>query len=300
MGKRHFRALFEAQWSASKFVCVGLDSDHGKIPKEIRNWASEAPNDESVKRELAICRFNEEIVDATADVALAFKPNLAFYLRHGDAGLRALAHTTAYIQARYPKVPIILDAKEADIESTNIGYVEHAFEICGADAITLHPYLGSEALRPFLEREDKGCLILCRTSNKGAGEFQDLKVKCPLAELEFPPEWPLYQHVAHSVAQYWNTRGNCGVVVGATYPEELAAVRRVIGDIPILIPGIGAQGGDLERSVKAGLNRARHGIIVNSSRGIIFASNGPDFAKVARQETVKLHEAILAARASKE
>ncbi len=182
-----------------------------------------------------------------------------------------------------PDVPVILDAKDMDIGNTNTGYVRMAFEYCQADAITINPYLGMEAAQPFLDQKDKGIIVLCRTSNKGSGEFQDLLIKSDM---------PLYQYVASRVAKYWNKNGNCALVVGATYPNELAQVRRIVGDMPILIPGIGVQGGDVEATVKAGRDSRGQGMIINASRSIIFASNGPDFAEAARRETLKLHNLI--------
>ena len=183
--------------------------------------------------------------------------------------------TFDYINQTYPEIITILDAKRADIGNTNNGYVEYAFDWLNADGITLHPYLGSEALKPFLERTDKTSIILCRTSNKGAGEFQDIVSK---------DGETMYKIVAKKVSTEWNKLGNCMMVIGATYPEELAEVRKIAGDMTFLVPGIGAQGGDVEKTVKAGLNSKGTGMIINSSRGIIFASSGPDFAEVAEQE----------------
>ena len=187
-----------------------------------------------------------------------------------------------HIGAVAPEVPVIYDAKRGDIGSTNQGYAVHAFDELRADAITVHPYLGREALDPFLERLDKGTIVLVRTSNPGGGEFQDLLVG----------DEPLYRVVARRVAETWNQQGNCAVVVGATYPEELAEVRRIVGTMPILIPGIGAQGGDVRRTVEAGRDARRRGMIVNSSRGVIYASNGDDFAEAARQEVLRLNREI--------
>jgi orotidine-5'-phosphate decarboxylase len=229
-----------------------------------------------------IIAFNREIVEATADIVCAYKINVAFYEAHGTEGIRALRRTIAIIRTVAPNVPIILDAKRADIGNTNAGYVSAAFSFFLADAITVHPYLGAEALQPFLEQKDKGIIVLCRTSNPGAGEFQDLRVNGE----------PLYQVVARRVANEWNRNGNCALVVGATYPEELYQVRRLAGDIPILIPGIGAQGGDVEKTVTAGKDNRGQGMIINSSRGIIFASKGADFAEAARRETAKLRDLI--------
>lgn len=268
---------------------VGLDSEFGKISTHSYRSGNEC----AVSVPNSMVAFNEAIVEATHDLVCAYKPNIAFYEEQGDEGFAALHRTIRTIHAIAPNVPVILDAKRADIGSTNIGYVRMAFDYLGVDAITVHPYLGAEALKPFLDREDKGIIVLCRTSNPGAGEFQDLMVKCPLAHLEFPsPEWPFYQHVAYRVMKYWNKNGNCAVVVGATYPDELREVREIVGDMPILIPGIGTQGGDVEKTVTAGKNSRGQGMIINSSRGIIFASDGENFAVAARREANKLRAAI--------
>ncbi len=288
MSDRNFNDLLQNKWAEGKFVCVGLDSEFGKIPESAHRSGNEC--DVSVAN--TIVAFNREIVEATKDLVCAYKPNAAFYEAHGDDGIGALQRTIADIHAIAPDVPVILDAKRADIGNTNAGYVDAAFNFLYADAVTIHPYLGRDALRPFLNLVDKGIFILCRTSNPGAGEFQDLMVECPLSVQESPPEWPLYQHVAYRVMRSWNTVGNCGLVIGATYPEELQQVRKIVGDMPILIPGIGAQGGDVEKSVTAGKDSRGQGMIINSSRGIIFASKGADFAEAARRETLKLHNLI--------
>lgn len=270
MGTRNFREMLEARWAEGRFVCVGLDSNYERIPQKLVNV------------EMAVFVFNRKIVDATKDLVCAYKPNIAFYEEQGVQGLSALIRTTEYIRQHAPGVPIILDAKRADIGNTNRGYVKAAFEIYGVDAITVHPYLGAEALQPFLDQADKGIIVLCRTSNPGAGEFQDLQVNGE----------PLYRVVARRVATEWNKNGNCAVVVGATYPEELREVREIVGDMPILIPGIGAQGGDVEKTVAAGVDSRGWGIIINSSRGIIFASGGADFATAARKRTRELGDMI--------
>ncbi len=273
MNSRNFRRMLENRWSRNRFVCVGLDSEFDRIPESVRRRISIAD---------IIVAFNRAIVAATADLVCAYKPNIAFYEAHGAAGIAALQQTIADIHAVAPDVPVILDAKRADIGNTNAGYVDAAFGFLRADAITVHPYLGAEALQPFLAREEKGIFVLCRTSNPGAGEFQGLSVNGE----------PLYRHVARRVANEWNKNGNCALVVGATYPDELRKVRELVGDMPILIPGIGAQGGDVEKTVIAGQDRHGRGMIINSSRGIIFASNGADFAQAARRETEKLGELI--------
>lgn len=278
LGLGNFREMLEIRWQMSHFVCVGLDSQYEKIPEVVRKGASV---------EKAIFKFNKEIVDATCDLVCAYKPNIAFYESQGIEGLSALIKTVDYIHSKYPGIPVILDAKRADIGSTNQGYVEAVFNIIGADAITVNPFLGREALQPFLDQKDKGILVLCRTSNPGAGEFQDLTIRhSELGELS------LYQIIAHQVVKEWDVNGNCGLVVGATYPGELAQIRKIAPDLPILIPGVGKQGGDIEMTVNAGKDNKRTGMIINSSRGIIFASIGADFAEAAKKETRILGEMI--------
>src|SRR3989338_7707492 len=263
---RNFREMLEKKWSHSRFVCVGLDSEMSRIPKHIQDKHGVSMNRSP---DLTIHSFNRQIVEATHDLVCAYKPNSAFYEAHGTNGWIALEQTVRYIHDIAPDVPVILDAKHADIGNTNNSYVEMAFGYLRVDAITVHPYLGAEALEPFLARADKGIFVLCRTSNPGAGEFQDLSVNGE----------PLYHVVARRVANEWNKNGNCALVVGATYPDELREVRSIVGDMPILIPGVGAQGGDVEKTVNAGKDSRRQGMIINSSRGIIFASKGADFAE---------------------
>lgn len=278
---RHFNEMLRARWAEGKCVCIGLDSDLDKIPEVVRN------NISINTLSGIIVKFNRRIVDATHDLALAYKPNIAFYEAYGDQGWIALRETIRYIHEIAPSVPVILDAKRADIGNTNAGYVLMAFGNLKADAITVHPYLGREALMPFLNRKEKGIFVLCRTSNPGSGEFQDLHLA-----VERGKSLPFYQWLAHSVGKTWNKNGNCGLVVGATYPEELESVRILAGDLPILIPGIGAQGGDVEKTVKAGVDGNGSGMIINSSRGIIFASSGSDYAERAREATLELHNEI--------
>jgi orotidine-5'-phosphate decarboxylase len=270
-----FVALLEQHWQRDNFVCVGLDSDSNSLPAAVKAKGS---------IEEALFVFNREIIDATRDLVCAYKPNSAFYEAQGDEGLRALTRTVRYIKETYPSIPVILDAKRADIGSTNLGYVTAAFDRIGVDAITVHPYLGKEALAPFLARKEKGIIILAKTSNPGAGEFQDL----PVGEAQEP----LYLVVARQVVTNWNTNGNCALVVGATYPAELQRVRAVVGDIPILIPGIGAQGGEVAATVTAGKDSRGWGMIINAARSIIFASKGNDFAQAAREATEQLREEI--------
>ena len=274
MTKRNFREMLETQWDRGNFVCVGLDSDFNKIPEFLRVHVAH--------KGTTIIMFNREIVSATRDIVCCYKPNIAFYEAYGAEGIEALRHTIMDIHDIAPDVPVILDAKRADIGNTNAGYVQLAFDYLNVDAITLHPYLGAEALQPFLARTEKGVIVLCRTSNPGAGEFQDLSVNGE----------PLYCFVARRVANEWNKGGNCALVAGATYPDELREVRFIVGDMPILIPAIGAQGGDVEKTVLAGKDSRGSGMIINSSRGIIFASNGADFAEVSRRETKQLNNLI--------
>ena len=242
-------------------VCVGLDSDVTRLRQDFG--------------EAKQFSFNKSIIEATADLVCSYKLNTAFYEAIGHEGINALKDTCDYLVEKYPEIPIIIDAKRADIGNTNKGYVQFVFTYLGADAITVHPYLGEEAIRPFLDCKDKGVIVLCRTSNSGAGEFQDLKVSGK----------SLYKIVAENVSNKWNINKNCILVVGATYPAELKEVRKIVGDMTLLVPGIGAQGGDLEATLKAGLNSKKQGLIINSSRGIIFAEN-------PRDEAMKLKNAI--------
>jgi len=270
-----FVSRLEQCWNQDNFVCVGLDSDYNHLPESVKSLDSV---------EETLFAFNRDIIDATHDLVCAYKPNAAFYEAQGDAGLRALTRTVRYIRETYPHIPIILDAKRADIGSTNLGYVKAAFDIIGADAITVHPYLGKKALAPFLARREKGIIVLAKTSNPGSAEFQNL----PVGETQEP----LYQVVARNVATNWNSNGNCALVVGATYPAELKKVRTIVGDMPILIPGIGAQGGEVAATVIAGKDSHGRGMIISSSRSIIFASQGPDFAQAARKATENLRAEI--------
>lgn len=263
MSGRHFQALLESSWIQKKFICVGLDSDISKLPKGTTQLS-----------------FNQAIIEATHDLVAAYKPNCAFYESQGAQGFDTLKKTIEFILKTAPSTLVVLDAKRADIGNTNLGYAKAAFEELNADAITLNPYLGGEALQPFLNYKDKGCFILCRTSNPGAKEFQDLKINGE----------PLYLKVAKQVAQHWNKNKNCGLVVGATYPEELRNVREVASDLPILVPGVGAQGGDLKQVLEYGCNAQKQGLLINLSRSVLFASSGPDFAEAARKEILKLKQ----------
>ncbi|MFA7310145.1 MAG: orotidine-5'-phosphate decarboxylase [Candidatus Paceibacterota bacterium] len=269
---RNFKALLNAQWEQQKFLCIGLDPDFDRIPDAARTTGVHE----------TLVNFGRAIVDATLDIAGSYKLNSAFYEAHGETGWGALQETIEDIQERAPEIPIILDAKRADIGNTNSGYVDAVFENLNVDAVTVHPYLGAEAMQPFLDQKDKGVFVLCRTSNSGAGEFQDLMVG----------NEPLYMQVARNVNTLWNTNGNCGLVVGATYPEEMKKIRAIADDMPFLIPGIGVQGGDLEKTVQAGKNSRGSGMIIAASRAILFASKGSDFAAAARAKAQELDGAI--------
>jgi orotidine-5'-phosphate decarboxylase len=270
--------LLAGHFAAGRHLAVGLDPDPARIP------ASVAPGAASAERVVA---FNRAIVGATAPLAAAYKPNAAFYEALGDEGFEALAGTIAAVRAEAPGAAVILDAKRADVGSTNAGYVAAAFERLGADAITVHPYLGGEALSPFLERAEKLVFVLARTSNPGAGELQDVEDRDGV---------PLYRRVARAVARDWNGAGNCGLVVGATYPGELRAVREdVPAGMPILIPGAGAQGGDVAAAVAANREAGSSAFLIAASRSISYAAAGEDFAAAAGAAAAALDEEIRSA-----
>lgn len=221
--------------------------------------------------------FNKKIIDATHNLVCAYKPNSAFYEAFGATGLEQLKQTVDYIRQVSPELPIILDSKRADIGNTNHGYVTFAFDYLGVDAITVNPYMGGEALQPFFEKSEKGIIVMCRTSNPGAGEFQDL----------LSDNKPLYQHVAEKASGVWNKNGNVMLVVGATYPDELQKVREIVGDMTLLVPGIGAQGGDLGKTLTAGLTADKKGLIIVVGRSIINAVNPAEEAKKIKEEINK-------------
>ena len=269
--------MIKYQWGRDKFVCVGLDSDYNELPECMR-----APKDRPELIGWSLFCFNKAIIEATRDLVCAYKLNSAFYEARGRTGIYALERTIAYIKERAPKIPIILDAKRADTDNSSARYAATAFLVLGADAVTVNPYFGKRALEPFLAPQEKGIFVLCRTSNEGAGEFQDLKVG----------RKRLYHVVAQHIAEHWNQNNNCGLVVGATEPGKLAIVRRAAGDIPILVPGIGGQNGDIEKVLLAGIDSHGQGLIISASRSIIFASQGDDFAEAARLHTQRLHHQI--------
>ena len=287
MPERNFHEMLTAQWAKRNFVCVGLDSDY----KVIVEFAKKGTVRET------IVEFNKPIVDATKDLVCAYKLNIAFYLPYGIGGWMALKETIAYIIETAPDVAVILDAKHGDISIANERYTITAFDTLGADAITIHPLPGRKAFESFLERKEKGIFVICRMSESGADEFQDIPV-----ETDWAPDgyMKFYEYVAFKVAKDWDENRNCGLVVGATYPEALKRVRQLAGDIPILIPGIDAQGGDIADVVPAAMDSHGQGMIISSSRGIIFASKSHDFAEAARRETKKIRDMINRARGEKE
>jgi orotidine-5'-phosphate decarboxylase len=246
----------------NSLVCVGLDSGIEKLP----DWYK--------KRALPQLDFNRHIITETAEFASAYKFNMAFYESNGAEGIKELALSVEYLRDLHPNIPIICDAKRSDIGNTSESYAYSVFEQLGFDAVTLNPYLGRDALQPFLDYENKACIILCRTSNDSSGEFQNLEVDGK----------PLWQIVAEQVATEWNSNDNCMLVTGATYPDELARVRSIVGDMSLLVPGIGAQGGDIEATMKAGLNSQNKGLIINSSRGIIFNEDPKSAAQTLRDK----------------
>ena len=245
-------------------LCVGLDPSLPSMPIK------------------SVAEFNRAIIAATSDLVCAYKPQWAFYEAEGIPGIEALQAT---IKAVPDDVPVLLDAKRGDMDNTSKAYARAAFETWGADALTVNPYQGRDAVQPFLDYADKGVFVLTRTSNPGSAEFQDLHVHGTSGD------GPLYEEVARQ-ASAWNDNGNVGVVVGATVPDELARVRSIAGPMPILIPGIGAQGGDLEAAVRNGTDAHGRRALIAASRSVIYASNGADFAEAARAEAERLRDAI--------
>jgi orotidine-5'-phosphate decarboxylase len=246
-------------------LCVGLDPDPALMPEKI-----------------GVFEFNKAIIDVTADLVCAYKPNIAFYEAMGNAGLDALKKTRDYIPE---EIPVIIDAKRGDIGNTAKAYASSLFDYFNADAITASPYLGYDSLEPFIMRRDRGIFILCRTSNKGALDFQSLYVG------KEGGQKMLFEVVAEKVNE-WNKYGNLGLVVGATYPEELKLIRERYPEMPLLIPGVGAQGGELEQVVKYGADKGRRKTIINSSRQILYASRGKDFAAAAAKAAKDLKDKI--------
>jgi orotidine-5'-phosphate decarboxylase len=270
----HFMQSLGAAWEQNNsLLCVGLDPDPAKFPAHLKG------------RPDAIFEFCKSIADATADLVCCFKPQIAYFAaQRAEDQLEALI---AHIHATHPGIPVILDAKRGDIGSTAEQYAVEIFERYQADAITVNPYMGRDSVDPYLAYPDKGVILLCRTSNPGGSDLQFLDVGGGVK---------LYEHVARIIATEWNTTGQCALVVGATFPGEIARVREIVGDMPLLVPGIGAQGGDVEATLNAG--RTRHGdkpgtgLMINSSRAILYAGKGEDFAEAARKVAQETRDTI--------
>ena len=264
-----FVESLQAAWrSTDSMLCVGLDPDPARLPAHLAG------------RPDAVLQFCREIVDATAQFACAFKPQIAYFAANrAEDQLEALIH---HIHEKHPGIPVILDAKRGDIGATAEQYAREAFERYGADALTVNPYMGLDSVEPYFAWKDRGVVILCRTSNAGGSDLQFLDTGGR----------KLYQHVAELVATKWNAGGQCALVVGATFPDELAEVRRLVGEMPLLVPGIGAQGGDIEATVSAGRTAAGTGLMINSSRAILYAGKDENFAAAARRVALETRDAI--------
>ena len=268
-----------AERQNGSLLCVGLDPEPNKFPAGMKGDASK------------IYEFCAQIVDATADLAIAFKPQIAYFAAHRAED--QLEKLMAHMRSNAPHVPVILDAKRGDIGSTAEQYAKEAFERYGADAVTLSPFMGFDSVQPYLKYHGKGAFLLCRTSNPGGDDLQNQR----LASVEGQPL--MYEHIAKLAQGPWNSNGQLGLVVGATYPAEIERVRSLAPTLPLLIPGVGAQGGDAVATIKAGYRRS-HGattgaVIVSSSRAILYASSGDDFAQAARQEALRTREVLKAA-----
>ncbi|MBJ6980269.1 orotidine-5'-phosphate decarboxylase [Luteimonas sp. MC1895] len=264
-----FMKQLQQRWGTSgSLVCVGLDPEPARFPARFAGDGD------------AVFGFCRDIVDATAEFACAFKPQIAHFAALGAEG--ALERLIAHIHAGHPGIPVILDAKRGDIGSTAQRYAAEAFDRYRADAVTANPYLGGDSLKPYLDRADRGVVILCRTSNPGAGDLQDLLVDGR----------PLYQHVAAKAASEWNGNCNVALVVGATWPGQLRDVRAIVGDMPLLVPGVGAQGGDAEAVVRNARTADGTGLMVSSSRAILYASQGDDYAAAAAHAARELRDTL--------
>ncbi|TMQ75760.1 orotidine-5'-phosphate decarboxylase [Candidatus Accumulibacter phosphatis] len=262
------RALNSVWRENNTLLCIGLDPDPAKFPAHLQH------------RPDAIFEFCRAIVDATADLVCCFKPQIAYFAaRRAEDQLEALIE---HIHIRHPATPVILDAKRGDIGSTAEQYAIEAFERFQADAVTINPYMGRDSIEPYLAYRDKGIILLCRTSNPGGSDLQFLDVGGE----------KLYERVARLVSKEWDVNGQCALVVGATFPSEIARVRTLIGDMPLLVPGIGAQGGDIETTVRAGCTPSGVGLIINSSRAILYAGKGEDYANTARSVAEATRNAI--------
>ncbi|AIL32397.1 orotidine-5'-phosphate decarboxylase [Basilea psittacipulmonis] len=264
-----FTDYLQHNWKTSQLV-VGLDPDPQRMPQNVN-----------------LKDFCKGIIDATADYVCAFKPQVAYFSSLGEEN--TLVQICDYIRNYYPHIPIILDAKRGDIGSTAKQYATEAFDRYLAHSVTVNPYMGFDSVEPYLQWADRGVIILCRTSNQGGSDLQFLTITHPNTQKQIP----LYLYVAELVAQKWNTTGQCGLVVGATFPNEIAQVREQVGDqLPLLIPGIGAQGGDLQATVSAGKNKQNQGMLINSSRAIIYASSQADWQEAASKAARATQEAI--------
>lgn len=271
-----FTQQLQSAWaSQGSVLCVGFDPDPKRMPTSLHG------------KPLSIFEFCRDIADATADAVCAFKPQFAHFASQGAEG--QLEKLIQHLKDRYPHIPVILDAKRGDIGSTAEHYALEAFERYGADAVTVNPYMGRDSIEPYLKYQGKGVIVLCRTSNPGGSDLQFLNVTSD--------DQPLYLHVATLAANEWNSSGQISLVVGATFPDEIAKVRAIVGEMPLLIPGIGAQGGDLKATVKAGRIPSKQGtgMMINSSRAILYASTGADFAKAARAVAIETRDALRAA-----
>ena len=268
-----FTEQLAAAWRQNNsLLCVGLDPDPAKFPAHLKG------------RDDAIFEFCAAIVNATADLVCAFKPQIAYFAaRRAEGQLEALI---AHIHDKHPGIPVILDAKRGDIGSTAEQYALEAFARYKADAVTVNPYMGRDSVEPYLAYTDKGVILLCRTSNPGGSDLQFLDVGGPGTQER------LYERVARLAAGEWNSGGQIGLVVGATFPAEIARVRAIVGDVPLLVPGIGAQGGDIEATVTAGRTAGGTGLMINSSRAILYAGKDEHFAAAARQAALETRDAI--------
>ena len=270
--------LLHASRTQNSLLCVGLDPEPSRFPPRFRGE----------DKEILTVHFCKAMIEATAPYACAYKPNIAFFEVLGPNGMHVLQEV---IRAVPSNLPVILDAKRGDIGNTAHAYAETLFDIYQSDAVTVNPYLGHDSLTPFLDYKDKGIFVLCRTSNPGARDLQDVRVKTSEGG-----ERPLYEVVAQHV-QSWNDAGNCGLVVGATYPQELRDIRALCPDMPILIPGVGTQGGDLEASVRAGVDAQGERALISVSRSILYASSESDYATAAATQARTIRDQINEARA---
>jgi orotidine-5'-phosphate decarboxylase len=270
-----FEKLQQASEQNRSSLCIGLDPDPSRIPGHLGKGAH------------AVAAFNLGVIEATKDIASAYKPNLGFYMAYGAEGIQALAKTRRAIPDH---IPVILDAKVGDIPVTAAAYARGYFDELDFDSITAHPFLGADSLEPLLSYEGRCVFILAKTSNPGSGDLQDRQ----LVDGENPRT--IYEKVADDVRRWQETYGTCGLVVGATYPRELASVRSICPDVPMLIPGVGTQAGDLEATMQAAEATGTGPVLINSSRSIIYAGDGPDYLDAVRNAALSLRDAINDAR----